>query len=260
MTAVGALAAACTLGGIGYAVFPCRADKTPATRHGFKAAVKERDIINGLWRRYPGEFVGVATGAMSGASVLDIDAKHYAARQWWTEHRDRLLPARVHRTRSGGLHVLYRHRPGLSCSVSRVAHGVDVRGDGGYVIWWPAAGLPVLADAGLKPWPDWLAVEAPAPAPPPRSMSRRANAARGDLRPTLHRALGLVRTVATASEGERNRLLFWAACRAREMVVEDALDNDAGVQVLEALREAAADCGLTQREIDRTITSAMRAA
>jgi hypothetical protein len=44
------------------------------------------------------------------------------------------------------------------------------------------------------------------------------------------------------------------------MVVAGELDHDAGVQVLEALREAAADCGLTQREIDRTITSAMRAA
>jgi Bifunctional DNA primase/polymerase, N-terminal len=260
MTAVAALSAARTLGGMGYACFPCRADKTPATRNGFKAAVKELRAIEDLWHRYPGELVGVATGAMSDASVVDIDAKHNTVRQWWTEHRDRLLPARVHRTRSGGLHVVYRHRPGLNCSTSRIAHGIDVRADGGYIIWWPAAGLPVLADAGLKPWPNWLVVEAPAAALPPPSISRRAIAARGDLRPTLHRALGLVRTVATAAEGERNRLLFWAACRARDMVTEDELDHDAGVQVLEALREAAGDCGLTQREIDRTITSAMRAA
>jgi hypothetical protein len=261
VTAASALAAACTLGGMGYACFPCRPDKRPATPNGFKAAAGERGAIEELWRRYPGELVGVATGAMSGASVLDIDAKHNTARQWWTEQRDRLLPARVHRTRSGGLHVLYRHRPGLSCSVSRICHGVDVRADGGYVIWWPAAGLPVLADAGLKPWPDWLVVDAPAPSLPPPSISRRALAARrDDLRPTLHRALGIIRTVADAPEGERNRLLFWAACRARDMVVEDELDHAAGVQVLEALRDAAADCGLTQREIDRTITSAMRAA
>jgi Bifunctional DNA primase/polymerase, N-terminal len=146
MTAASALAAACTLGGMGYACFPCRVDKRPATPNGFKAAAKERYIIEELWRRYPGELVGVATGEMSGASVLDIDAKHKTARKWWTEHRDRLLPARVHRTRSRGLHVVYRHRPGLSCSVSRIAHGVDVRADGGYIIWWPAAGLPVLAD------------------------------------------------------------------------------------------------------------------
>jgi hypothetical protein len=265
MTAAGALAAACTLGGMGYACFPCRQNKMPAIPkadggNGYKDGTTDREAIQAMWARYPGELVGVATGTMSGMSVVDIDAKHDTARKWWAEHRDRLLPARVHRTRSGGLHVIYRHRPSLSCSVSRIAHGVDVRADGGYVIWWPAAGLPVLSDAGLKPWPDWLRVEAPAPALPSPSISRRAIAARGDLRPTLHRALGLVRTVAMASEGERNRLLFWAACRAREMVVEDELDHDAGVQVLQALREAAADCGLAQREIDKTITSAMRAA
>jgi Bifunctional DNA primase/polymerase, N-terminal len=253
VTTASALAAACTLGGMGYACFPCRGDKRPATPNGFKAAVKECEAIQDLWRRHPGELVGVATGATSGASVVDIDAKHNTARKWWTEHRERLLPARVHRTRSGGLHIVYRHQPGLTCSVSRIAHGVDVRADGGYVIWWPAAGQKVLADAGLKPWPNWLVVEAPAHALPPPSISRRALAARrDDLRPTLHRALGLVRTVATASEGKRNRLLFWAARRAREMVVEDELDHDAGVQVLQALREAAADCGLPQREIDRT--------
>jgi hypothetical protein len=262
LTIESALAAARTLAGMGYAVFPCRPDKRPATRRGFKEAVKDHpEAVAELWGRCPGELVGVATGEMSGVAVLDIDAKHDTARQWWAEHRGQLLPARVHRTRSGGLHVVYRHRLGLNCSTSRIAQGIDVRGDGGYVIWWPAAGMPVLADAGLKPWPDWLVVEPPAPAFPPPSISRRALAARrDDLRPTLHRALGLIRTVADAPEGERNRLLFWAACRARDMVVEDELDHAAGVQVLEALREAAADCGLTQREIDRTITSAMRAA
>jgi hypothetical protein len=254
------LAAACTLGGLGYACFPCRQDTRPCTPNGYKAAVMDREAIVALWSRYPGELVGVATGAMSGIAVLDIDAKHDDARKWWADHRERLLPSRAHRTRSRGIHVVYRHREGLACSVSRIARGVDVRADGGYVIWWPAAGLPVLADAGVQPWPEWLVIEPPpAPALPP--PSRRALAVRRhDLRPTLHRALGIVRTIALAPEGERNRILFWAACRARDMVVAGELDHAAGVQVLEALREGAARAGLPQREIDRTITSAMRAA
>jgi hypothetical protein len=66
--------------------------------------------------------------------------------------------------------------------------------------------------------------------------------------------------VLDAKEGERNRMLFWATCRARDMVVSDELDHAAGVQVLQALRDAAAEVGLTQREIDKTIASAMRAA
>jgi hypothetical protein len=41
------------------------------------------------------------------------------------------------------------------------------------------------------------------------------------------------------------------------MLIAGEIDHAAGVQVLEALREAAARAGLAQREI-RTITSAMR--
>jgi hypothetical protein len=260
LAAARALAAAFTLGGMGFACIPCRREnKRPMTPHGFKDAVREREAIEDLWRQYPGPLVGVATGEMSGVSVLDIDAKHNTACKWWDEHRDRLLPARVHRTRSGGLHVVYRHRPGLKCSVSKIAHGVDVRADGGYVIWWPAADLAVLADAGLRPWPDWLAVEAPAPTPPRLSISRRALAARSDAL-TRARAIGLVRVVVDAREGERNQSLFWATCRAHDMIVKDEIDHGDGMEVLQALREAAASSGLGRHEIERTITSAMRAA
>src|SRR5690348_8219772 len=56
----------------GYAVFPCRADKTPATPRGFKDAVRQPDAIFGLWRSCPGPLIGIATGEVSGVSVLDI--------------------------------------------------------------------------------------------------------------------------------------------------------------------------------------------
>ena len=258
-----ALIAACTLGGMGYACFPCRRDKRPATTNGFKDAVMGRDAIEALWRQYPGELVGVATGAMSGIAVVDVDTtKHDAAREWWIKNRARLLPARVHCTQSGGGHVIYRHRPGLTCSASKIARGVDVRADGGYIIWWPGAGYPVLEDSGIRPWPEWLTLLlAPGPPVPAVPISRRALAVRdGDLRPVLHRAVGIIRIIALAGEGERNRSLYWAACRAKDMVVAGELDHAAGMQVLEAIREAAAQAGLAQREVDRTITSAFRGA
>ena len=142
-----------------------------------------------------------------------------------------------------------------SCGVPR--SGVDVRADGGYIIWWPAAGRPVLADAGIQPWPERLDAALARPPPVPLPISRRAIVARqDDLRSTLHRTLGVVRTMALAPEGERNRILFWAASRARDMVAT----GGAGMQMLEAIREAAAHAGLAQREVDRTITSAFRGA
>jgi hypothetical protein len=174
-----ALAAARVLGRMGYACFPCKPDKTPATPNGFKDATPDPEGIEQLWRRHPAVLVGVATGEMSGVAVLDIDlGKHPEAAAWWEMQQDWLLPARMHRTRSGGLHLLYRHRPGLRCSAGLINRGVDVRADRGYIIWWPAAGLEVIADPGLQPWPEWLMpLLAPPPAPPP-SIARRAIAAR----------------------------------------------------------------------------------
>jgi hypothetical protein len=69
---------------------------------------------------------------------------------WWFSHRDRLPLTRVHRTRSGGLHLIFRHVPDVRCSAGRIAPGIDVRGDGGYIIWWPGtARSGIRATGGL---------------------------------------------------------------------------------------------------------------
>jgi hypothetical protein len=262
MNAARALVAARSLAGMGYACFPCRLNKMPAIPkadggNGFKDGTTDWDAIQAMWARHPGELVGVATGAMSGVSVLDIDRKHREAWQWWAQHRERLLPTRVHRTRSGGLHLLYRDREGLRNSESLICRGIDVRGDGGYIIWWPAAGFPVLEDNGIRAWPEWLMpLLQPAPAP---VISQRALAVRdGDLRPVLHRAGGVLRTLANATEGDRNKLLYWAACRVCDMYQTNELDRPAAAQMLDLLREGAARIGLGQREAERTIASAFQ--
>ena len=41
----------------------------------------------------------------------------------------------------------------------------------------------------------------------------------------LNRALGLLRMMATAAEGERNRVLYWTACRIRDMAVAGEIDG-----------------------------------
>jgi hypothetical protein len=260
-----ALTAALSLGRQGYAVFPCGPNKRPVIPkadggEGYKDAVTDPAAIEEMWRRHPGVLVGVATGAMSGISVLDIDlVKHPEAAAWWEYHWDRLEPARMHRTRSGGLHLVYKHRPGVNCSEGKINRGVDTRGDGGYAIWWPAVGLQVISDPGIAPWPEWLMPLLEPP--PPVSISRRALAGRpGDLRPLLNRAAGILRAVVEATEGERNRILFWASCRATEMVVAGELDHPTAMQVFDLLREAADRTGLPRREAERTIASAMRRA
>jgi hypothetical protein len=59
---------------------------------------------------------------------------------------------------SGGRHWLFLHAPGVRNSASRegFAEGVDVRGDGGYIIMPPSPGYQVISDAPIAHWPDWL--------------------------------------------------------------------------------------------------------
>ena len=66
--------AALRLAGKGLAVFPCRPrDKRPATATGLKDATTDLDVIRQWWRREPQFNLAIATGAVSGIFVVDID-------------------------------------------------------------------------------------------------------------------------------------------------------------------------------------------
>lgn len=107
-----------------------------------KAMVKWKDYAKRLpteqevrswWRRYPQANVGIVTGAISGLVVVDIDPdKGGNAKQWQRSYPTGLMS----RTGRGGIHLYYSYPKGLPVvrnSASKVAAGVDVRGDGGYV-------------------------------------------------------------------------------------------------------------------------------
>jgi Bifunctional DNA primase/polymerase, N-terminal len=156
----------------GWHCFPCLANKVPACPRGFHAATNDPATLMDLWRRHPGPLVGVATGPRSGVVCLDIDcgegkANAASARAWLEDNEYRLPRTWRHETQSGGIHVLFKHTPGFRCSTSLIAFGVDTKGearankdgaavDGGYFIFWPAAGTRVLVCASLAPAPQWL--------------------------------------------------------------------------------------------------------
>jgi hypothetical protein len=239
--------------------FPCLPDKRPACPHGFKDATKDSEQLKQLWQRYPGTLVGVPTGEPTGLFVLDIDsAKHPEADEWLERHAPYLPETRIHRTRSGGLHLLFKHQPGLKNSTSRLAPGVDTRGAGGFIIWWPFhLGLDdcriFLADV-----PEWL-VQALLPPPPPKIIPfPTARSPSGNIHGAMARVEGIVATVALARQGSRNSVTFWGACRIRDMLADRELDPIDGQHAVEALAEAASRTGLSAWEIRRTIFSAVK--
>ena len=151
----------------GYPVFPvrlcpaacmkCRICKAPATPNGFHDATANAELIRDLWRQYPGPLIGVPTGTPSNVNVLDLDsARHPEAVVWWLSNRRRIPHTRTHQTGSGGLHILFKHNELSRTGNGRLGEGIDVKANGGYVVWWPGFGRKVVLDALVSEWPDWL--------------------------------------------------------------------------------------------------------
>jgi hypothetical protein len=139
-----------------FPVFPCNADKRPITAHGFKDATRDPEEVEKLFRKPGARLIGVPTGEPSGLVVIDADVKNGAQGQDWLDaNRTALSLTRRHRTRSGGTHVIYRGA-NIGCSASKVHPGVDVRADGGYVIWPPSEGYTIEADEEIEPLPAAL--------------------------------------------------------------------------------------------------------
>jgi hypothetical protein len=231
------------IGLVGMKVFRCGADKRPQTRRGFKDAM--------LWRRTPSDWprAGVPTGAINGIDVLDVDTKN-GATDWWWQHFEAMPRTRMQVTESGGYHVFFRHAEGLKCSQGRIAKGVDVRADGGYVLDWSREGLPVANCDVFSPWPEWLLAAAMGmscdqgakpndipdaglpildrssqctPAAEGRPVCGPVIAGQGFVRTKPGwrkvRLAGLARMVEREPVGNRNGVLLFAACRMAEMCV-----------------------------------------
>jgi hypothetical protein len=115
-----ALQAAIELAAVGLPTFPCLENKHPATPHGFKDAAADPDKLRALWAQYPGELIAVPTGTVSGLDALDLDTKHEEARTWWRVNCRRFPSTRMHHTRAGGMHLIFRHDGGMRCSAGKI--------------------------------------------------------------------------------------------------------------------------------------------
>jgi hypothetical protein len=124
-----------------------------AVPNGCKGATKDADTIRRWWGKWPQANVAIATGAISGVWVLDVDPDGLAA---WQALRDQFgeVATLTARTGRGGYHYFFKLPPGLVVhnSAGKIAKGIDVRGEGGYVLVEPSvstAGGYALDDVDL---------------------------------------------------------------------------------------------------------------
>jgi Protein of unknown function (DUF3631)/Bifunctional DNA primase/polymerase, N-terminal/Primase C terminal 1 (PriCT-1) len=163
------LAAALAYAENGLKVFPLKPRaKVPATIDGLKAATSDPDAIRGWWERWPDANLAIRTGAESGVVVLDVDAQHGGGKTLAElEHQHGKLPRPHSLTGGGGNHYLFMH-PGneVRNSAGVLGHGLDVRGDGGYIVAPPSVHengrsyKQLRPFVKLEPMPAWLVEDA----------------------------------------------------------------------------------------------------
>jgi hypothetical protein len=144
------------------------AGKHPRTEHGLLDATTDLARIRSWWAMWPDANVGIPTGAQT-FIVLDVDPEKsgdVSLAALIAQHGP--LPATVEAcTGGGGRHLCFQHPGGtIRNSASMLGPGLDLRGDGGYIVaapsrhrsgrWyeWELSSHP--DEVPLAPLPAWL--------------------------------------------------------------------------------------------------------
>ena len=135
----------------GIPVFPCEpGGKRPLTYNGFWEATTNMRRIRAWWARWPAANVGVPTGERSGLLVLDVDPRDGGPQSLDALVRENGPLPRTARARTGGggVHLFFRYpaQKQIRNSAGCLGPGLDVRGEGGYVV------VPPSRTRGVDEW------------------------------------------------------------------------------------------------------------
>ena len=226
--------------------------------NGIKGATTDPAQIEACFHAYPRINIGVAA---AGLLILDVDPRHggYESLAELEEANDIIPHTWVVCTGSNGRHI-YMELPAdtkVNNSAGKLGRGLDIRTDGGYVVAPPSLHINGMAyrwlfapdEAPLAEAPAWLIEKLKPPPQSPRPARTYTS------RVHIRAVAGVLDAVASAREGERNNITFWAACRAGEMIAAGWLTPDAAIDVL---LEAALKAGLPEHRAMATIRSGLR--
>ena len=234
------LAAALTYAEMGYAVFPCApGGKVPLTEHGFHDATTDPEKIEQWWSRHPDANIGMPT---QGMIVIDADVVDGQPNPWLDGEPEKqfdLAVAPMSVTPRDGQHHVFRQPPGKAwrCSESKLAHKVDTRADGGYIVVPPS----IREDGKTYRWQPTLELDVPReqlPLPPDWLVERldEIDQPRNDRAPLAQVAPGCEGSAGAAGipTGQRNATLARLAGGMRRMGMSEPEIAAALVQVNQA--------------------------
>jgi len=125
---------------LGWHILPIVAgQKIPASSHGVKDATTDPVQIRAWWSRWPDANVAVACGKASGIYVIDVDISD-SVNGYESLKELPPLPETIRQdTPRGGFHAFYCVRESdPPCNKNDFRTGVDIRGDGYYVLLPPS--------------------------------------------------------------------------------------------------------------------------
>jgi len=124
----------------GWHVFPCQpGGKVLLTKNGLKDATTDESVIRRWWEQWPDANIAVRTGEISGIFAIDIDPRSGGSIEDLKEAMGPLPDTIESATGGGGRHLIFRYPTGRKITNrTNLLPGIDVRGNGGYIIVPPS--------------------------------------------------------------------------------------------------------------------------
>jgi hypothetical protein len=129
------------------------AGKHPKGRRGLKDATDDLEKIR-EWFADESSNIGLATGEISGITVIDVDtadgkagAASYAELIAEKGEPDTLIA----QTGSGGMHLVFKYNSAVKTASNVLGPGIDSRNDGGYIVACPSR----HRSGGVYSWLNW---------------------------------------------------------------------------------------------------------
>ena len=232
----------------GFAVFPLKyRDKVPLTRNGCKDATTDAAQIKAWWQKYPNANIGLATGSVSqNVFVIDLDIDedrgidgYHSLEDWQREHGD-FPETWTAITGRGGYHLYYRGN-GKIKNRAGIIDGVDIRGNGGYVIAPPS----IHKNGRRYEWEY---------SPDEFELAKADNNVMYFLNHDDHRQSASFTMPNIVAAGQRNQMLFRFACM---MQAKGASDQSVFAATM-AENESTCSPPLTEQEVRIIVSSATK--
>lgn len=145
----------------GWSVIPLRPrDKRPLldSWSPYQQQRATADQLQAWWTQWPDANVGLVAGAISGLVILDVDGPE-GTKSLLT--LTRVCPKTCVSSTGKGKHLLFRHPGGSVRNFARKLPGLDLRGDGGYIVAPPSIHpngktYKWIMEHDIAEVPDWL--------------------------------------------------------------------------------------------------------